>query len=171
MSWASCVLCMAPNYQNVHRMRYKSKYGEWVYTEFYCRDHRQLVRKRLLRGDPGRTSIETLHDPTLPSPKNRPKSPIATPRRNTKARQKQVRRIAARDGWICKWCGRELSYEAPQKNRYQIWEMVRYPTIDHYPVRRADGGSNKDHNVVLSCQPCNSDRHNEPKNKKKARVS
>lgn len=43
----------------------------------------------------------------------------------------------------CYYCGKELSFEES--------------SIDHV-VPRSKGGSNRDENLVLSCQPCNHDK-------------
>lgn len=161
MSWGTCTLCPYPNYQNVHTLKYTTKHGYEVSSTFLCRTHR-IVKRQWLETQ-GATNIITIHNPAAPSPLNAQRSPLRTARRSTVARQKQVHRIAARDGWSCHWCGRALSYEAVQKNRYKDWENVRYPTLDHYPVRRSEGGSNRDHNIVLACQPCNSGRHAQKK--------
>lgn len=84
-----------------------------------------------------------------------------TNRRNSESRQKQVARLAVRDGWWCHWCKCPLSYEAEFSNN-PIACYPRYPTLDHLIEKRVMG-SNRDENCVLSCQPCNNARSNERK--------
>lgn len=55
-----------------------------------------------------------------------------------------VQRLAARDGWQCRYCGCALGYGDGEER----------PTKDHvFP--RAWGGSDRITNLVLACEPCN----------------
>ena len=51
--------------------------------------------------------------------------------------------LAARDGWACVWCARELDHETA--------------TVDHVYPRCAGGGRHPD-NLVLACSKCNNRR-------------
>jgi 5-methylcytosine-specific restriction endonuclease McrA len=58
-----------------------------------------------------------------------------------------VRRIALRDGWACWWCDLDLD--------------ISTATLDHL-VAVAYGGSNRQDNQVLACEPCNNRRGSQP---------
>jgi len=62
-----------------------------------------------------------------------------------------VLRLIERDGNRCHWCGREVNLGAKQNNDL-------YPTLDHYPVPRSQGGKTKLDNLVLACRQCNNGR-------------
>lgn len=53
--------------------------------------------------------------------------------------------IAARDGWLCHYCGRDVSGDLPPSLR---------ATIDH-KVPRSKGGSDAPDNLVIACAHCN----------------
>lgn len=58
---------------------------------------------------------------------------------------KKVRRVAALDGWLCRFCARMLAIDGDVRIR---------ATIDHW-VPRSRGGANDIYNWVLACAPCN----------------
>jgi 5-methylcytosine-specific restriction endonuclease McrA len=53
--------------------------------------------------------------------------------------------VIARDGLLCRYCGRELIEGAD-------WPL--YPTLDHI-VPRSQGGDHLVENLAVCCQPCN----------------
>lgn len=56
-----------------------------------------------------------------------------------------IRRIAAVDGWRCRFCDRVLVLHGEEQHR---------ATLDHW-VPRSRGGRNTFLNYVLACLPCN----------------
>lgn len=65
----------------------------------------------------------------------------------TKQKQRVRRLLAARQGWICVWCGCTLDENAPIHNDRQA-------TIEHV-VPRCKGGSDDLTNLALACRRCN----------------
>jgi 5-methylcytosine-specific restriction endonuclease McrA len=72
-------------------------------------------------------------------------APEIKPRKNKNWRKKTRQRLAARDGWKCHWCPKELNGSTA--------------TIDHLK-NRSEGGSDKLKNLVLACYGCNTERNN-----------
>lgn len=75
-----------------------------------------------------------------------------TKRLSGPARRNQVVRLARRDGWVCHWCGVDLSLGVNSTDNDT--QELRYPTIDHIITKHA-GGSNSDENCVIACTDCN----------------
>lgn len=64
--------------------------------------------------------------------------------------------VAARDGWVCRYCGRPVT--APPKGRdHTAAEAPTVASLDHW-VPRARGGAWELANLVLACKPCNEDK-------------
>lgn len=79
------------------------------------------------------------------------RAPHTTRRRLEGAKRiNQINRLAERDGLRCHWCNVDLTIFGEDESTKA--------TIDHYPVSKKKGGTNKDSNAVLSCKPCNQDR-------------
>lgn len=74
-----------------------------------------------------------------------PESLARDTRKNLTWRKKTRQRLAARDGWGCRWCKKELNGSTA--------------TIDHLK-NKSEGGSDKLKNLVLACYSCNSERNN-----------
>lgn len=85
-------------------------------------------------------------------------------RRGSDRTRKQVKRLAARDGMECHWCGCWLSYDEPMRQRQRSDhdgnQLAQYPTVDHV-IEWAISHDHSDSNCVLSCQPCNGARSRE----------
>lgn len=65
--------------------------------------------------------------------------------------------LALRDGgWICWYCGVPLVKAVDNEQPDRSEKMLA--TIEHIKAR-ADGGSNEQKNLVLSCRPCQRERH------------
>lgn len=61
--------------------------------------------------------------------------------------------IFQRDGWRCRWCGVEVSYNPAASGPF-------YPTmasLDHL-IPQVKGGRNTKDNLVTACRRCNSER-------------
>lgn len=85
------------------------------------------------------------------------KSPVG----KIKNRVEKVRKLYARDGRRCYWCGRVMlplheldGFKGPKF-------PPEFPTIDHL-VPRSHRGGNALSNLVVACPPCNHARGNDP---------
>lgn len=57
------------------------------------------------------------------------------------------KRILDRDGWLCQYCGKDLTQEA------------RDATADHI-IPKDSGGTDEDSNLVAACRTCNGRKSN-----------
>lgn len=60
-------------------------------------------------------------------------------------RERKVARLLERDGNRCHWCHAEFRDELA-------------PTLEHL-IPQHNGGTSDDENLVLACEPCNTERH------------
>jgi HNH endonuclease len=65
--------------------------------------------------------------------------------------------VAERDGWVCRYCGRDV-VAPPRGRNHTAAEAVSLATLDHW-LPRARGGTWDLSNLVMSCRPCNDDKH------------
>ena len=70
----------------------------------------------------------------------------------SKRKQRKLRTIVARDGWICSLCGEPIDKSLPREHPMS-W------TFDHVIAVRY-GGTNANGNLALAHYHCNNDRHN-----------
>lgn len=159
MAWELCALCSGKGYQNVHKMMWTNQFGDQVRSDYLCREHRQEKRRKLASN--GIQNVITLHpaaDPEFRGVRHKQERPpgVLAPLKSSRVRRK-VLLLIERDGPTCRWCGCELSLDATWSNNRIL--PPRFPTLDHV-VERAKGGTHALKNLVLACQPCNSDRSN-----------
>lgn len=74
-----------------------------------------------------------------------------------KKRRELLRKIAARDNWICHLCGEPVDPDLFSQMNHD-WA----PSLDHV-VCKSNGGSNSQSNLALAHRYCNSIRENPPK--------
>ena len=75
---------------------------------------------------------------------------------SAKKKRRKIIRLALRDGKVCHWCRREVTFQWEAKNRRQ---RRRAATFDHVITRQAGGSFSVD-NGVLACRRCNNVRGN-----------
>lgn len=73
---------------------------------------------------------------------------MVNPKKYGKKWTEQRRRILDRDGWLCCWCGADLTHYGAK------------PTVDHI-IPLARGGTRDDDNCMAACAPCNYSRNND----------
>ena len=78
--------------------------------------------------------------------------------RSTNRRSNLKKFLAKRDGQKCFWCEVGLHIRDKSNTLAGVQKRLR-ATVDHL-VPRSRGGSDKKHNLVLSCPVCNGDREN-----------
>lgn len=75
--------------------------------------------------------------------------------------RRTVEKLAARDGWLCHYCERELVMTPKIPAGEPIPASVVFdpakPTIDHV-VPQSKGGRDGLYNLVLACRSCNSSK-------------
>lgn len=87
---------------------------------------------------------------------------------NTFDRRRKVKALHRRDGSLCHWCDRELDFRSIyDSNWIGHPELGWLPTLDHY-IPKANGGSNKNKNLVLACSWCNNKRGHKTPNQFRA---
>lgn len=62
----------------------------------------------------------------------------------------RIHRLADRDGWSCRYCGVEVSCRCDDPNEC--------PGVADHVLPLSRGGPDEDHNLVVACWPCNSDK-------------
>jgi 5-methylcytosine-specific restriction endonuclease McrA len=92
--------------------------------------------------------------------------PYSPPRERFTPTQRRKQRLADRDGgWWCAYCGAALvpvgdagrAVLIPAGGAWTPLPGYHWPTEDHV-VPRTRGGGDELANLVLACQPCNTDK-------------
>ncbi len=86
------------------------------------------------------------------------KLPLPARRRRKRPKLTTVhRRVFARDGYACRYCGRQCVDAPPHGPDGKRVNLPHERTLDHV-VPRSRGGAHTDDNCVVACFQCNNDK-------------